>query len=53
LKNCKADNGCSLRYSEKCKLLQDYKVEEACKVFESGFQHVTDYDNGKIFRKPK
>ena len=38
---------------------QDYVVkvawplEEACKLLENGFQYVTDYERGKIFRKPK
>jgi integrase len=38
---------------------QDYVVkvswtlEEAVKLLEGGFQYVCDYENGKIFRKPK
>jgi hypothetical protein len=38
---------------------QDYIVkvawtlEEAVKLLEGGFQYVCDYENGKIFRKPK
>jgi len=28
-------------------------LEEACKLLESGFQYVTDYNRGKIVRKPK
>jgi integrase len=30
-----------------------WTLEEAIKLLENGFQFVTDYDKGKIFRKPK
>jgi integrase len=50
----------TLRYTQLVDLgEQDYVVkvawtlEEAVKLLEGGFQFVTDYDRGKIFRKPK
>jgi hypothetical protein len=30
-----------------------WTLEEAVKLLEGGFQYVCDYENGKIFRKPK
>ncbi len=50
----------TMRYTQLVDLgEQDYVVkvawtlEEACKLLEGGFQFVSDYDKGKIFRKPK
>jgi len=50
----------TMRYTQLVDLgEQDYvvkvswKLEEAVKLLEGGFQYVCDYDNGKIFRKPK
>jgi integrase len=50
----------TLRYTQLVDLgEQDFVVkvawtlEEAVKLLEGGFQFVTDYDRGKIFRKPK
>jgi integrase len=30
-----------------------WTIEEACKLIEGGFQYVCDFENAKIFRKPK
>jgi hypothetical protein len=30
-----------------------WTVEEACKLVEAGFQYVCEFDNARIFRKPK
>jgi len=30
-----------------------WTIDEACKLVESGFQHVCDFENARIFRKPK
>jgi hypothetical protein len=30
-----------------------WTIDEACKLVESGFQYVYDFENAKIFRKPK
>ncbi len=30
-----------------------WTIEEVCKLVESGFQHVYDFENAKVFRKPK
>ena len=30
-----------------------WTVEEACKLVESGFEYVFEFDNPKVFRKPK
>ena len=30
-----------------------WTLDEICKLVESGFQYVCDFENGKVFRKPK
>lgn len=30
-----------------------WTIDEACKLVEGGFQYVCDFQNAKIFRKPK
>jgi len=30
-----------------------WTIDEACKLVESGFQFVCDFENAKIFKKPK
>jgi len=30
-----------------------WTLDEICKLIESGFQYVCDFENGKVFRKPK
>ena len=30
-----------------------WTLDEICKLVESGFQYVCDFENGKVFRKPE